>query len=642
MWADHETSIDLLGFDHLVGAVEEIVRNDTLLPATVGVFGDWGSGKSSLLKIVAEHLAADQNVLTLEFNGWLFEGYDDAKSALLETIVSELVRRKQQNLTDDAKKIGLKLLRRINWFRLAASVGKTIGKYGAALAMGGPTAVGALAVGDATTLLTKAQESLENLDGKKVGKLLEDESQHSIQSSIRSFRSEFESFLKATKIETLVVVIDDLDRCLPDTIIETLEAIKLFLFVPNSAFIIGADERLVKYAVQRRFPELPGSRAEVGRDYLEKLIQYPVRVPALGRVEMETYIGLLFTQLAGVSPDELRSCAEWSFAADSIREGRAFGSSIAQSILSDVSNELAEQLALASRISSILAPGLNGNPRQCKRFLNMLLMRLSMGQRRGINDLQQRTLAKLMLLEYLRSESFKRVAELQAEQEGVPSEIAALENHAKARTPENTTSRAGRKKKAAKAPSLPELSPEMESWLNDDLIREWLLLEPSLAGVDLRPYVFFSRDVLGSMGAAIQRLSPQAQEILSKLLSDSESVRKLGSRDAENLSTADAAAVFQELCNRADQEQDWSVECSFFYRLFEFVTVRSDMGGELVNYLRRAPDSQLPLDVVPRIRNACADSPFAANAETLIGEWAAGSSNEMLRTTATPREKKQR
>jgi predicted KAP-like P-loop ATPase len=91
-----------------------------------------------------------------------------------------------------------------------------------------------------------------------------------------------------TKLKTLVVAIDDLDRCLPDTIIETLEAIKLFLFVPRTAFILGADERLVKYAVRRRVPELPGERAEVGRDYLEKLVQFPIRVPPPGRAEIET------------------------------------------------------------------------------------------------------------------------------------------------------------------------------------------------------------------------------------------------------------------------------------------------------------------------------------------------------------------
>lgn len=637
MWPDHETSIDLLGFSHLARAVKDIVKNDDLLPATVGVFGDWGSGKSTLLKIVSEDLSADPNVLTLEFNGWLFEGYDDAKSALLETIVSELVSRKKDSLSDQAKRIGLKLLRRINWFRVAATVGKSIGKYGSALALGGPPAAGIVAAGDAAALLGKAQESLEALDPQKLQELLADESAQTIQASIRNFRQEFKALLDATDVETLVVVIDDLDRCLPDTIIQTLEAIKLFLFVPHTAFIIGADERLVKYAVQRRFPELPGSRAEVGRDYLEKLIQYPVRVPALSRVEMETYISLLFAQLAGVSAEQLTTCAEWACSPENVREGRAFGSATAHNILHTTPEGLPEWLALASRISTILAPGLNGNPRQCKRFLNMLLMRLSMAQARGIKDLKQRVLAKLMVLEYLRSESFKRLAELQAEQAGVPKELSALESHARARASKAVASK---RSEDGEKESLPPLSAEMEAWLNDHFICQWLELEPPLAGVDLRPYVFFSRDVLGSMGTAIQRLSPQAQEVLGKLLSDAESVRGLGAKESAHLSPADAAAVFQELGARAGHEQEWSTEDCVFNRLFDYVEVRKDLGGELVTYLRRAPDVQLPPDVVPRLRNACADSTAEAAAETLIGEWKATSSNALLKKAAAAKTRK--
>ena len=77
-------------------------------------------------------------------------------------------------------------------------------------------------------------------------------------------------------------------RIISDTIIETLEAIKLFLFVPGTAFVIGADDRLVQYAVRQRFPELPGTETEVGRDYLEKLVQFPIRVPPPIITEIES------------------------------------------------------------------------------------------------------------------------------------------------------------------------------------------------------------------------------------------------------------------------------------------------------------------------------------------------------------------
>ena len=79
--------IALLGYKHLVDVISGLTKSPNLLPATIGVFGDWGSGKSSLLKMVASELTTNENNLVLTFNGWLFEGYDDAKAALMETIL---------------------------------------------------------------------------------------------------------------------------------------------------------------------------------------------------------------------------------------------------------------------------------------------------------------------------------------------------------------------------------------------------------------------------------------------------------------------------------------------------------------------------------------------------------------------------
>ena len=76
MWNDRETDLDLLDFQHLTAGLLAIINNENLLPATIGVFGDWGSGKSSLLKMANKELAKYETVLCISFNGWLFEGYD--------------------------------------------------------------------------------------------------------------------------------------------------------------------------------------------------------------------------------------------------------------------------------------------------------------------------------------------------------------------------------------------------------------------------------------------------------------------------------------------------------------------------------------------------------------------------------------
>jgi predicted KAP-like P-loop ATPase len=99
VWSDNETNTDLLRFGYLASAVGRIVRSDRLLPTTVGVFGDWGSGKSSLLKMIQAELERDPNVMCLSFDGWLFEGYEDAKTALMGTILDAIEDRTKGDTT---------------------------------------------------------------------------------------------------------------------------------------------------------------------------------------------------------------------------------------------------------------------------------------------------------------------------------------------------------------------------------------------------------------------------------------------------------------------------------------------------------------------------------------------------------------
>jgi hypothetical protein len=63
------------------------------LPVTVGVFGDWGSGKSTVMNLAREALDREDDILCVHFNGWLFEGYEDAKAAILGTILDKLDER---------------------------------------------------------------------------------------------------------------------------------------------------------------------------------------------------------------------------------------------------------------------------------------------------------------------------------------------------------------------------------------------------------------------------------------------------------------------------------------------------------------------------------------------------------------------
>src|SRR3546814_184024 len=108
-------------------------------------------------------------------------------------------------------------------------------------------------------------------------------------------RKAFDDLLKQAGVKQLIVLIDDLDRCLPDTAIETLEAVRLFVFTARTAFIVAADEAMIEYSVRKHFPELPDTTGprDYARNYLEKLIQIPFRIPALGETETRIYVTLL-------------------------------------------------------------------------------------------------------------------------------------------------------------------------------------------------------------------------------------------------------------------------------------------------------------------------------------------------------------
>jgi predicted KAP-like P-loop ATPase len=71
------------------------------------------------------------------------------------------------------------------------------------------------------------------------------------------------------------VLIDDLDRCLPETTISTLEAIRLFLFLKNTAFVIAADNDMIKHAVRKHFVGIENDLLVTS--YFDKLIQVPIR-----------------------------------------------------------------------------------------------------------------------------------------------------------------------------------------------------------------------------------------------------------------------------------------------------------------------------------------------------------------------------
>src|SRR5262245_3229468 len=130
MWTDNETALDLLGFRVHAELVRSVVVDPKLLPVTIGVFADWGGGKTSLMKMLEKSLDPEswpigsaerqqcEKVACLYFNGWLFEGYDDAKSAILSSVL--LALGEHTRLGPKVRKRCASLLKSVNWMRVAS------------------------------------------------------------------------------------------------------------------------------------------------------------------------------------------------------------------------------------------------------------------------------------------------------------------------------------------------------------------------------------------------------------------------------------------------------------------------------------------------------------------------------------------
>jgi predicted KAP-like P-loop ATPase len=502
----------------------------------------------------------------------------------METIVDELIQKTPSGKKEEVRSLALRLLRKINWFRL----GSKVIQYSVAAATTGGMGTILPAMTDLPSLAKQAIKLFEDVDTEKAEELLQQETKQSISRNIRSFRNEFSELIVKSGFST----IDDLDRCLPNTIIETLEAIRLFLYVPKTAFILGADERLVKYAVRSRFPELPGDRTDVGRDYLEKLIQYPVRIPSMTRTDTENYVTLLLVQNK-LEDGEFQKCIEWTLDPKTIQEGRTLSAVEASELFGKLSDELRKDLALAQRIGPVLGVSLNGNPRQCKRFLNTLIMRIKMAESRKIK-LKRRSLAKLMLLEYFKPQFFRSLSTWQSMQEGKPEQLKQMEESAKSTEIETNSKK--------------DKFPEIDMWIQDQWILQWLNSEPSLSTEDLRPYFYFSREKLTDISSITKRLSPEAQKINRDLSSPSEAVRNNAFKKAKEISPADASAILGELIDKTRNLENYSKEDSPLYLAVKWIKERQELSAELMSFINTLPDNELPVWIVTKLESALKDT----------------------------------
>lgn len=588
MWHDNETDKDLLGFSIHAELIKDIVIDSQMLPISIGLFGDWGSGKSSVMKMLENKLKYEEKVVTITFNGWVFEGYDDAKSALIEAILKAIIKEKK--VSAKGVEAAKNLLNKVDWIRFGkVAITNVAIPLAKAYATGGVSLIG-----DGLTKLidlfekpTELVEKLQSKEGKKLQSELkgiiksEKEGKNQTPQVVRDFRKEFEKTIDDCNIDSLVIMIDDLDRCTPDRIIDNLEAIKLFLNVKKTAFIIGADRRIVRHAIQHRYKANDLRDSEIVdyetlvTDYLEKLIQVPYILPKLSETEVETYLTLLFCQRD--------LSAEFDRIVEAFAEFRkkdkhsTFGFQNIATVVG--TNEGLSNLSIIPTLSPLITDGLKGNPRQIKRFLNAFTIRQKLAKVANIQDFRTDVLIKLMILEYMDNERFQDLFKQQSIQGGFPDIFNVVE---------------------ISIDKMDDTIKEFPNWetLN---IKKWLKMEPFLKDVDLRDYFWLSRDKLSVSLHAANLVPPIVKKIYKELI-ESRSQTSIISRIKkieEELVTNDYIEQLIKLtCQGIVKEPSG---CNGHDIMFAFISEKHKFISEYTHAFESIPDLKL---IPPSVGNS--------------------------------------
>lgn len=592
MWSDVDTKSDFLNYSEVAELALDLVRDQDMLPVSVGVFGTWGTGKSSLLNFIEAGLSeGDPNrFIVVRFDAWLYQGFDDARAALMEVIGARLLAEVEKAENAGLAKKAVGFFRRINLIRgfgMAADIG--------AAAFGIPTA-GALSKGagaladlvageadgeDVEALRDGAQEVAEKGKG-----LLKPREKRSPPQQIDAFRKEFEEILQELD-RTLVVFVDNLDRCLPKQTIQTLEALRLFLFMNRTAFVVAADEDMVRHSVSRFFADLDDRHVT---DYLDKLIQVPIRLPKLGVQEVRAYLLMLFASAAkpGVRPElleKLRRALE-----ESLRrawEETSLDVAAAVKLLEAAPDgELAKAFDVADRLAPLLttAAAVGGNPRVVKRLLNVIRMRTRLAERRRMR-LDETVIAKLALFERCTGEAAtaELYRQIQAAPEGKPELLGRLEDLLD-----------------DEAAFLDACPPIWKQAKHAAFVRDWFRLEPRLGGVPLTAAVYLARETT-TVSTVGRRLSANAKAALTVLLKLPSLASRAADKAIEATTPEERVQVMEALVTEMRKRLPWSERPEAMLGAIKLADTDSLAAPVLARLLRSSCPDKLPLWLGPLV-----------------------------------------
>lgn len=375
-YAEH----DLIGHAPYRDGLVEVIRSvESKGSFTIGIYGQWGSGKTSILKQIKTafdnpETAGDKPVLTVWFNPWQFVADEHLIIPFFHTLYASLEKIAEQTTIEKIKAKIPGFLEKIAHVPLALF-------YGMEAEFKIPLLLKTKF--DVSKAIDYQQKAAAEIDKKVAQK-----HKTAMSAAAKEYESTYYTLIQALQDAAvdldlkIVVFIDDLDRCLPDKAVQLLEGLKVLLDLPNFVFVMGVARDVIERGVRIRHKDLykddsKGDLPNIEGQYLDKIIQFPFSLPS-------------------ANPDELK--------------------------LNILSQEL-KKLKGAEKYVDLIHEVLGNNPRTLKRFVNAISFTLHLAEKKAEKNDGFRTelMIKISLIGYLFPSLYRQV-------EKHPGLLVRLEN----------------------------------------------------------------------------------------------------------------------------------------------------------------------------------------------------------------------
>ena len=272
-----------LGFNETADALKEIIESSKP-QFVIGIFGAWGSGKTTLMRAIERHLDPAKSI-ALQFSAWRYEREPNLVIPLLDVVREGLINWADNNAALKQKALAT-----------ASTIGKAIYSLLAGLSF-------KIGIPDSLEISYKANEALAQAKDFAEKEKAARVPRSFYHAAFRALGDSFKEFLGDGPPSRIVVFVDDLDRCLPQGALDVLEAMKLFFDLEGFVFVVGLDQSIVERSIDLKYRNESGLNSTNnltdqirGADYVKKIFQVPFSVAPVAIGQLDEFLAAIYSE----------------------------------------------------------------------------------------------------------------------------------------------------------------------------------------------------------------------------------------------------------------------------------------------------------------------------------------------------------